>query len=135
MAVIFAIGGAAVGVIAIAGYDDHSDYGDYEAYSDAAEKQHEKLVKAKKKEIESAVQVLEDYKRSTVHPYLESERLKQESAMLVSVDEMKYDARKLIGKKKQRERQERTSDEYARLQEIDRLLERIEDIQKEEQQQ
>lgn len=135
MAVIFAIGGAAVGVIAIAGHDDHSDYGDYDAYSDAAEKQHKKLVKAKKEEIKSAVQALDDYKRSTVHPYLESERLKQESAMLVSVDEMKYDAKKLIGKKKQKERQERTSDEYARLQEIDRLLERIEDIQKEEQQQ
>lgn len=134
MAVIFAIGGAAVGVIAIAGYDDYGDYDDYEAYSDAAEKQLKKLVKAKKKEIKSAVLALDDYKLTTVDPYLGNEELKQEAAMLVSVKKMDNDVKRFIKKQQQKEMQEKTADEQARIQEIDRLLERIEDIRREEQQ-
>lgn len=134
MAVIFAIGGAAVGVVAIAGYSDHSDYsdyGDYDDYSNAAE-QHKKLVKAKKEEIKSAGHALADYKLSTVNPHLENEGLKQSPAMVVSANEMDRDAKGAIGRKVQREMQEETRGQYSQVKEIDRLLARIQEIREEE---
>lgn len=132
MAVIFAVGGAAViGVIA---YDNHSDwheYSDWGEYSDAAERK-KRRIEALRQETEAAARDLADYKKASVNPNLTSQTLKRTPAMTVSTEALNKDARQTIDRKVERETDSAVQTEKDALKEIDSLLKRIEEIEKEE---
>ena len=133
MAVIFwAIGGVAV-VGGIANYEDHSDYSDYSNhsdYSDAAERQ-ARRIQTQKSSIYSAAQDLHDYKKESVNPKLKSRRLKGTPAMQVDEDDMDRDAKAKIQTEENNQIKQATAEERERIEEIDRLLKRIVEIQRE----
>ena len=134
MPVIFAAIGGGVIVVAATTYDDygdHSDYGDYDNYNDAAERK-KRRVSALKAEAESAAQELSGYKKATVNPRLSSEALKRKPAMSVSETDMDKDAKSAIRQKMQAQISSETRDAEAQIKEIDKLLARISEIQKEE---
>ena len=140
MAVFFAIGGAAVGTVvsatvydAYSDYSDYSsrysDYSDYSNYSDAAERRRRRIENLKS-EAGKAAQDLEDYKRTTVNPKLDSASLKQENAMTVSEEAMNKDAIQKIDASQKRSIQTNTSDVEKQIREIDELLNKINRIKK-----
>lgn len=133
MAVIFvAIGGVAV-IGGIANYEDHSDYSDYSNhadYSDAAVRQAMR-VQAQKSSILSAAEDLSDYKEKSVNPKLTNRLLKGSPAMQVSEEEMDRDAKRKIQQAESRQINRETAEERERISEIDRLLKRIDEIQRE----
>lgn len=134
MPVIFAVIGGGVIAVAATTYDDygdHSDYGDYNDYNDAAERK-KRRVSALKGETESAAQELSGYKKATVNPQLSSEQLKWKPAMSVSETDMDRDAKSTITRKMQAQIANETKDAEAQIKEIDKLLARISEIQKEE---
>ena len=103
MAVIFAaIGGGAV-IAAIAASDDYGDHSDYSAYSNQAEQE-------RKRKLETAIEDLSTYKKSDINPMLVQSRAEAE--------------RKRHNKKK-------GASAEKTITEIDRLLARIDTIQKE----
>lgn len=130
--VIFALGGAAV--VGITVYDNHSDwheYSDWGEYGDAAERKRRR-VEAKKKEVESAARDLFSYKKATVDPQLSDEALRQSSAMTVSDTAMDKDAKETIQKQINAETTQIVWEDQQKLKEIDLLLQRIQEIEKEE---
>ena len=133
MAVIFwAIGGAAV--IGIANdYSNHSDYSDYSNhsdYSDAAVRQ-ARRVQEMESSIRSAAVDLHDYKEESVNPKLKSRRLKGAPAMQVDEDDMDMDAEVKIQQEENNQIKRATAEERERIDEIDLLLRRIDEIQRE----
>ena len=129
MAVIFAVGGgAAAAVVGIAVYDNHSDWHEY---SDAAERK-KRRIEALKQETEAAAQDLSTYKSGSVNPNLTSHALKCAPAMKVSAEDLDEDARKTIDRKVKLEEDSSGRIENDKLQEIDSLLKRIDEIEQEE---
>lgn len=133
MAVIFAVVGGAIviGGATYSDHSDHSDYSDYDNYSDAAERKRRRI-EALKQETESSARDLAGYKRDEVNPNLSSTRLKQAPAMTVSREEMDQDAQSIIKKKVEKQIQAESGGARVQIDEINRLLARIEEIQKEE---
>lgn len=136
MPVFFAVGGAIGGItIGALLYDDHSDYSnysDYDNYSDAAERK-KRRIEALKGETRSAAQSVSEYKQSDINPKLSSQELKQEPAMRVSVSAMDTDVQSKIRKEMERQIAQETGDEARELEAIEALLQRIGEIQREEQ--
>ena len=134
MAVIFwAIGGGIAVVGGIANYEDHSDYSDYSNhsdYSDAAVRQ-ARRVQEMESSIRSAAVDLHDYKEEGVNPKLKSRRLKGTPAMQVDEDDMDMDAEEKIQQEENNQIKRATAEERKRIEEIDRLLRRIAEIQRE----
>ena len=136
MAVIFAV----VGVGAVIGiaedYSNHSDYSDYSDYSnhsdysDAAIRQAMR-VQAQQSSIRSAAVDLHDYKEESVNPKLKSRRLKDTPAMQVDEDDMDRDAKARIQQEENSQINRATAEERERIAEIDRLFQRIDEIQRE----
>ncbi len=141
MAVIFAIGGGAVAVIGAAmshddysdHYSDHYSYDDWGEYSDAAERRRRRL-EAGKQETEAVARDLSSYKKVTVNPQLVDETLKRTPAMTVSENAMNQDAMKKISSEENRKNDNAVKTELQRIEDIDFLLKRIREIEKEEQQ-
>ncbi|MCX4315101.1 MAG: hypothetical protein OSJ52_00425 [Lachnospiraceae bacterium] len=136
MAVIFAIGGGAVAVIGAAmahdDYSDHYSYDDWGEYSDAAERKQRRL-EAGKQETENMARDLSGYKKVTVNPELMDETLKRTPAMMVSENEINQDAMKKISNEENQENNNTVKPELQRIEDIDFLLKRIQEIEKEEQ--
>lgn len=137
MAVIFAAVGGAAFVGAVTAYDVYSDYSDWSAYgdwgeySDAAERKKRRL-EALKQETEAAARDLSDYKKTSVNPELTSQSLKRSPAMVVSPADLDRDAKATIDRKKEQETDSAVKTDQEALQEIDSLLKRIDEIEKEE---
>lgn len=132
--VVWALGGIAVVGMAATTYDNHSDwheYSDWGEYSDAAERKRRR-VEAKEKEVESAAWDLSAYKKATVNPQLSDEALRQSSAMTVSDAAMDKDAKETIQKQINAETTQIVWEDQQKLKEIDLLLQRIQEIEKEE---
>ncbi|MCI8880505.1 MAG: hypothetical protein HFH28_07305 [Clostridiaceae bacterium] len=136
---VWLVGGAVAFVVYIDKYDVYSDHGDYSNYSDysnhsdysdAAERKRRRIA-ALEEECKSAVQSLEGYKRDSVNPKLLKTSLKQEPAMTVSETDMDKDAKKKIDQEMQQQVRWDTADVEAQLEEVNRLLERIYQIEKE----
>ena len=133
--VLAIVGGAAVlgGIadqIEKSNYSDYSDYSNHVDYSDAAV-QRARRVQAQQSSIRSAAEDLHDYKEDSVEPKLTSQRLKYLPAMRVDADEMDRDAKKKIQTEENNQIKQATAEERERIEEIDRLLKRIVEIQRE----
>ena len=134
MAVIFAVGGAVVGVLVRAAYDDygcHNDYSNYSNYSDEAEKLRRQIGQLEP-EVNNAVSDLQKYKDKDVNPWLDSHELKREHAMTVSSDAMDQSAKQKIERGISREINIEILSDQMRLEEIESLLRRIQQIRDEE---
>lgn len=124
MAVIFAaIGGEAV-IAAIAASDDYGDHSDYSAYSNQAEQE-------RKRKLETAIEDLSTYKKSDINPMLYDKRLKEADAMEVSEDKMSRDVQSRAEAERKRHNKKKGASAEKTITEIDRLLARIDTIQKE----
>lgn len=124
MAVIFAaIGGGAV-IAAIATSDDYGDHSDYSAYSNQAEQE-------RKRKLETAIEDLSSYKKSDINPMLYDKRLKEADAMEVSEVEMSMDVQSRAEEERKRHNKKKGASAEKTITEIDRLLARIDTIQKE----
>lgn len=134
MAVVLAVGGAFVGGLIVDSiYSDHSDYSDYSDYDDYddAEQRRRIRIKALKEDTECAAKNLSDYKRCTVNPELDSLQLIKETAMKVSVMEMKKDAKNKIQKQKDAQMRSKAGALEQELNEIDKMILKIEEIERE----
>lgn len=132
MAVVLAIGGAIIGGLILVD-DSHSDYSDYdddyEDYNDAEERKRRRIG-ALKEDAELAAGDLSSYKRDTVNPELVSDRLKAQTAMDVSASEMDKDAGRKIQTQIDAQVEEKAGRLKQELKDIDRLLLKIEEIEK-----
>lgn len=135
MAVIFwAIGGAAIIGIGEENnwnrYSDYSDYSNHSDYSDAAVRQAMRR-QAQQSSIRSDAANLHDYKEESVNPKLKNRSLKDAPAMQVSEVDMDWDAQVKIQTEENNQIKRATAEERERIEEIDRLLQRIVEIQRE----
>ena len=113
MAVIFAaIGGGAV-IAAIAASDDYGDHSDYSAYSNQAEQE-------RKRKLETVIEDLSSYKKSDINPMLYDKRV-----------EMSMDVQSRAEEERKRHNKKKGASAEKTITEIDRLLARIDTIQKE----
>ncbi len=133
MAVLFwAVGGVVASAVL---HDDHSDYDNYDNYdnysnySDYAERKRRRIASLKS-ETESAASELSGYKRNTVNPQLNSQTLKNQSAMSVSEQEMNDDATSKINKQIEIDEISETSNLEKELKTINSILEKISDIER-----
>ena len=133
MAVLFwAVGGVVASAVL---HDDHSDYDNYDNYdnysnySDYAERKRRRIASLKS-ETESAASELSGYKRNIVNPQLNSQTLKNQSAMSVSEQEMNDDATSKINKQIEIDEISETSNLEKELKTINSILEKISDIER-----
>lgn len=68
----------------------YSDYDNYSNYSDMAERRRRRI-EAKNKEIENLKNEINTYKEQKVNEYLQTEQLKKEHGVRISVDAVKRD--------------------------------------------
>lgn len=134
MAVIGAVIGAGVlGAVIYDNYSDYSDYSDYDNYSnysDAAERRRRRR-EAKNQEIDGQKLEINAYKANSVNEYLSSETLKRQSGVTVSVKEVKEDGDAVISGAVQRDSERGSAGVNAELDEIDKVLTKIDKILKE----
>ena len=137
MAVIGAIGGViGVGLFGAVVYDNYGDYGNYSDYdnysdySDAAERQRRRR-EAKDQESEGPKLEINAYKANSVNEYLESEALKRESGVNVSVKEVKKDGDAVINRAVMSDSERESAGLKAEIEEIDKVLTKIDKILKE----
>ena len=134
MAVIGAVIGAGVlGAVIYDNYSDYSDYSDYDNYSnysDAAERSPRRR-EAKNQEIDGQKLEINAYKANSVNEYLSSETLKRQSGVTVSVKEVKEDGDAVISGAVQRDSERGSAGVNAELDEIDKVLTKIDKILKE----
>lgn len=134
MAVIGAVIGAGVlGAVIYDNYSDYSDYSDYDNYSnysDAAERSRRRR-EAKNQEIDGQKLEINAYKANSVNEYLDSETLKRQSGVEVSVNEVKEDGDAVIDRAVQRDSERGSAGVNAELEEIDKVLTKIDKILKE----
>ncbi len=134
MAVIGAVIGAGVlGAVIYDNYSDYSDYSDYDNYSnysDAAERSRRRR-EAKNQEIDGQKLEINAYKANSVNEYLSSETLKRQSGVTVSVKEVKEDGDAVISGAVQRDSERGSAGVNAELDEIDKVLTKIDKILKE----
>lgn len=134
MAVIGAVIGA--GVLGAVIYDNYgnygnySDYDNYSNYSDAAERSRRRR-EAKNQEIDGQKLEINAYKANSVNEYLSSETLKRQSGVKVSVKEVKEDGDAVISGAVQRDSERGSAGVNAELDEIDKVLTKIDKILKE----
>ncbi|WP_251496723.1 hypothetical protein [Otoolea muris] len=134
MAVIGAVIGA--GVLGAVIYDNYgnygnySDYDNYSNYSDAAERSRRRR-EAKNQEIDGQKLEINAYKANSVNEYLSSETLKRQSGVTVSVKEVKEDGDAVISGAVQRDSERGSAGVNAELDEIDKVLTKIDKILKE----
>ena len=134
MAVIGAVSGA--GVLGAVIYDNYgnygnySDYDNYSNYSDAAERSRRRR-EAKNQEIDGQKLEINAYKANSVNEYLSSETLKRQSGVTVSVKEVKEDGDAVISGAVQRDSERGSAGVNAELDEIDKVLTKIDKILKE----
>ena len=141
MAVVLAVGGAGAFIgglivydnLSDSSYSDHSDYSDYSDYDDYddAEQRRRIRIKALKEDTEYAAKNLSDYKRCTVNPELDSLQLKKETAMKVSIMQMKKDAQNKIQKQMDAQMRSKAGALEQELNEIDKMILKIEEIERE----
>ena len=132
MAVIFAaaaIGGVIAGGVAL--YEDYSNYSDYDDYkhSDAVERRRRRI-ESLQKDIKSMSSDLSDYKQETINPYL-SDKMREEDALNASIEDMDADAQSLILQKEEEAIRQETQELQQRLDNIDALLRKIDQIKEE----
>lgn len=134
MAVIGAVIGVGVlGAVIYDNYSDYSDYSDYDNYSnysDAAERSRRRR-EAKNQEIDGQKLEINAYKANSVNEYLSSETLKRQSGVTVSVKEVKEDGDAVISGAVQRDSERGSAGVNAELDEIDKVLTKIDKILKE----
>lgn len=131
MAVIFwAVGGVIATAAMHEDHSAHSAYGDYDNYSDAAERKRKRR-ESMKPGIEDSARELSNYKHYTVNPQLDSQALKDTSAMRVDVGQMDSDVNSKLGRVAEIETRSQTGDLQKELEEIDSLLEKISQMEKE----
>ena len=145
MAVIFAaaaIGGVIIGGVAT--YEDYSNYSDYDdyKYGDAAERRKRRIASLEK-DVESLSSELSDYKQNNVNPYLsdymkepadpyfDSDEWRQDDALYASIEDMDADAQSLILQKEEEAIRQETQELQQRLDNIDALLRKIDQIKEE----
>ena len=128
MAVIGAVIGA--GVLGAVIYDNYGNYGNYSNYSDAAERSRRRR-EAKNQEIDGQKLEINAYKANSVNEYLSSETLKRQSGVTVSVKEVKEDGDAVISGAVQRDSERGSAGVNAELDEIDKVLTKIDKILKE----
>lgn len=133
MAVVLAVGGALIGGLIV--YDNlsnsysYSDYGDYDNYDDA-EVRRLKRIETLKRDTEVAAQELSDYKRYTVNSELDNSSLKNETAMNVSYTAMDKDVNCKIQRQIDDQMQKKTGTLKRELEEMDKLLLKIDEIER-----
>ena len=110
-------------------YSDYGDYGDYSDYSDAEAKK-EMQINNLKEEAENAAKILSEYKSQSVNPELSSQSLREESAMRVSEAAMDKDVKSSIEKRIDDETLRDTETLQMEMQKIDKLLAKIEKIER-----
>jgi len=143
MAIIFAVvgGGAIVAIGASSSkknsyddyddYDDDDDYDDYDDYDDEAERRRRRMARIKN-DIESEKININAYKVDSINQYLQSQELKRQSGVTVSVSEVKKDGNKKISDEIKEEIDKRSFSTSDEVKEINLVLKRIEKILAEE---
>lgn len=132
MAVVFAVvgGGAIVGIATSDPYSDHSDYsnyGDYSNYSDAAERRSRRIA-AKKEEIETTEQMIDQYKISKVNDYLDDRQLINEKGRTVSLYAVKNNGDSKLNHNERQAVIAQTKERQQEIEEIDAAIATIDTI-------
>lgn len=142
MAIIFAVGGIALGGVVIGAssyddYSDHSDYSDYDNYSDYAEKQRRKK-EAKESEIRAAENQLKGYMDREVTSFLRNENLGLENtsskigknSSQAELEKLNRNIKVGIENQKKNKIDSETSSINSEIAEIDSILNHIKSIKK-----
>ena len=121
----------AVGGLALT-HGDYSDYANYGDYSDYSGEDAEKFLRVEslQEEAEKAANILSEYKSKSVDPELNSQSLKNASAMKVSETAMDKDVKSSIERKRDSEILRDTKALQMEMQQIDELLGKIEKIER-----
>ena len=121
----------AVGGLALT-HGDYSDYVNYGDYSDYSGEDAEKFLRVEslQEEAEKAANILSEYKPKSVDPELNSQSLKNASAMKVSETAMDKDVKSSIERKRDSEILRDTKALQMEMQQIDELLGKIEKIER-----
>ena len=121
----------AVGGLALT-HGDYSDYVNYGDYSDYSGEDAEKFLRVEslQEEAEKAANIRSEYKSKSVDPELNSQSLKNASAMKVSETAMDKDVKSSIERKRDSEILRDTKALQMEMQQIDELLGKIEKIER-----
>ena len=136
MAVIFAVvgGGAVVGIASSGGsYDDYSNYSNYSNYdnysnySDAAERRRRRR-EEKTREIDNKKYEINSYKTSNVNEHLQTNSLKKQSGVDVSLSSIQKDGDSKIQKVEKLSINKESSQVQLEIDEINKVINKIDKI-------
>ena len=129
------IGGVFVGALIV--YDNlssHSDYSDYDDYSDYSdyEERRKRKIRSMKDDARVDAKELSNYKDNSINPELSNNTLISQSAMRVSVPSMDSDVKGRINAETAEVSDDETAELRAELDEIEKLMRKINNIKKED---
>lgn len=129
MAVIFAVigGGAVIGILSSDSGSDYGDYSEYSEYSDAAVRR-ERRMKEKREEIENQTYEINMYKTDSINEYLQSNTLKEQSGVSVSVTEVEKDGNDKLHADEGKSIDREGEDVKKAMEEIDNVISLIDSI-------